>query len=152
MSAYPREYYYKKIVFAKLYIDTNYADSIDIENIANEALFTKFDFIRQFKKTYGVTPYNYLKKVRLRKADELLKSSNVSVRDVCFKVGYSSISSFSALFKKEFGAPPLKFQKDHLQKTSFIHNAPLNYIPGCFAESKGWKKSNFEEAQYYLKL
>lgn len=132
---------------AKLYIDNHFADNIDIENVAIESHFSKFDFIRQFKRTYGKTPYNYLKKVRLSKAEELLKYSNLSIKEVCFSVGYSSISSFSGLFKKEIGIPPQEFKKAFEKRTDMIQHKPLKYIPGCFAEKNGWKKSNFKEVE-----
>jgi len=147
MNSYPKEYFYKKIVAAKLYIDKCYAENIDVENIAVEAHFSKFDFIRQFKNTYGRTPYNYLKQIRLNKASELLKSPEITVSEVCFSVGYDSLSSFSGLFKKEFGIPPKEFQNKHHQRAESISSKPLNHIPGCFAENKGWKKSNFEEVE-----
>lgn len=147
METYPKEYFYKKIVVAKLYMDKHFVESITIQNIANEARFSKFDFIRQFRKTYGLTPYNYLKRVRLKKASELLRHSDLSVKDICFSIGYDSISSFYGLFKNEFGSPPKEYQKECLEKANSIKNKPLNYVPNCFAENLGWKKSNFEEVK-----
>ena len=142
MDSYPKAYFYKKIVMAKLYIDTHFAEDIDVDNIANEAYFSKYDFIRQFKKVYKKTPYNYLKSVRINKAMELLKS-NHSVQDVCFDVGYSSLSSFSGLFKKETGMTPSAYQQAHAERAKLIESKPLNYVPGCFSEKKGWKKEQF---------
>jgi len=133
-KTYPKAYFYKKIVSAKLYIDENYAEPIDVDQIASEACFSKFDFIRQFKRTYGKTPYNYLKTVRLTKAAELLKSSQRSIQDVCFSVGYTSLSSFSSLFKKEYSISPQKFQALHMERAKLIKSKPLNYIPGCFTD------------------
>ncbi len=147
MSAYPKEYFYKKIVMSKHYIENYYAEKIDVGNIANETHFSKFDFIRQFKKTYGKTPYNYLKFIRLNKACELLKDTNISVQEVCYNVGYESVSSFSGLFKKEFDFSPKEFRMRHNHRIKSIEREPLNYIPGCFAYKNGWKNSNFEEVE-----
>ena len=144
MEDYPKAYFYKKIVTAKRYIDRYYAENIDIENIASEAQFSKFDFIRQFKKVYGKTPYNYLKSVRLSRAIELLKSE-CTIMEVCYAVGYDSLSSFSGLFKKETGLTPSQYQKAFIERAKLIKSKPLNYIPGCFSEKYNWKKSNFEE-------
>ena len=144
MNSYPRMYFYKRIVMAKLYIDRHYGEHIDVENIASEACFSKFDFIRQFKKVYKKTPYNYLKSVRINHAMDLLKS-DLAVQDVCFRVGYESLSSFSGLFKKETGMTPSQFQDSFTKRSQQILNKPLDYIPGCFSEKNGWKKSNFEE-------
>ena len=134
---YPKAYFYKKIVAAKLYIDKHYAEPIDVNMIANEACFSKYDFIRQFKKTYGKTPYNYLKMVRLNKAAELLQSSEKSIQDVCFSVGYTSLSSFSGLFKKAYQLSPQKYQALHHDRAKSVQSKPLNYVPGCFIESSG---------------
>jgi len=147
MNAYPKEYFYKKIVMSKHYIETYYAEKIDIGNIANETHFSKFDFIRQFKKTYGKTPYNYLKNIRLNKACELLKHTDTSVQEICYNVGYESVSSFSSLFKKEFEFSPIEFRIKQNLKTESIQQEPLKYIPGCFAFKNGWKNSNYEEVE-----
>src|SRR5690606_18560243 len=99
---YPKVYLYRRIVQAKLFIDSNYADKIDIDNISDEAFFSKFHFIRLFKKIYGKTPHQYLKFVRIKKAQQLLRTEN-SVSMVCFSVGFDSLSSFSGLFKRITG-------------------------------------------------
>lgn len=143
-NMYPKAYFYKKIVTAKLFIDAHYAEDIDVDNIANEACFSKFDFIRQFKKVYQKTPYNYLKMVRMEEAKKRLELGK-SIQTVCFEVGYTSVSSFSGLFKKVTGMTPTAYQKAHVEKTTGIQEQPLTYVPGCFSSKKGWKKSNFEE-------
>ena len=54
---YPKASFYRRIVQAKLFIDSRYADSIDIDNIADEACFSKYHFIREFKKVYVKSPH-----------------------------------------------------------------------------------------------
>src|SRR5688572_20622854 len=107
---YPKVYLYRRIVQAKLFIDNNYPDKIDLNNIADEAYFSKFHFIRLFRSIYGQTPHQYLKYVRIEKSKELLKQ-NTSVTHVCFAVGFDSISSFSSLFSKIVGQTPSNFAK-----------------------------------------
>jgi AraC-like DNA-binding protein len=143
---YPKVYLYKRIVQAKLYIDSHFAEALDLDNISDEANFSKFHFIRIFRKVYGKTPYQYLTIVRIENAMQLLKL-NKSVTETCFEVGFESMSSFSGLFKRLVGISPSAYfnQQQHIK--AHIAKAPLDFIPGCFAESKGWKKnSNFEEA------
>ena len=141
-----KAYFYRRIVMAKLFIDRSYAEAIDVDAIASEGAFSKHHFIRQFKKTYGKTPYNYLKAVRIDRACELLKDGQ-QVQDVCFAVGYDSLSSFSGLFKKSTGHSPTEFQALHAARAEGIAQKPLAYIPGCFADKNGWKNSNFEEVK-----
>ena len=138
-ASYPNVYLYRRVVKAKLFIDTSFAESIDVNNIADEAFFSKFHFIRLFKKIYGKTPHEYLRVVRIEKAMELLRNGN-SVSDVCYAVGFQSLSSFSGLFKKLVGSSPSAYLLTQQKIRAHIQNAPLDFIPGCFAEKKGWKK------------
>ena len=74
---YPKIYLYKRIVQAKLFIDNNYAEDIDLDNIADEAYFSKFHFIRLFKNIYGSTPHHYLRQVRIEHAKQLLAKNKL---------------------------------------------------------------------------
>lgn len=138
MDNYPKAYFYKRIVQAKLFIDESFAEDIDIHNIANEAFFSKFHFIRQFKKVYGKTPHQYLTYVRIQQAKELLKA-NTSVSETCHLVGYGSISSFSGLFKRLVKISPSDYLTRQQQQRAMTQQAPLNFVPGCFVKKHGWK-------------
>ncbi|HTK19853.1 MAG TPA: AraC family transcriptional regulator [Mucilaginibacter sp.] len=142
---YPKVYLYRRIVKAKLFIDDNYADAIELDHIADEAFFSKFHFIRLFKNTYGKTPHQYLTWVRIEKSKLLLKEGK-TVSEVCYAVGFDSVSSFTGLFKRMVGQTPSSYQQDCISKQLEIKTDPLKYIPNCFAEMSGWtKKSNFQE-------
>jgi AraC-like DNA-binding protein len=144
---HPKVYLYKRIVQAKLFIDNNFNGHIDLENIAGEAHFSKFHFIRLFKSIYGSSPHQYLTKVRIEKAKNYLQQG-VSISDTCFKVGFDSISSFTGLFKQHTTYSPAFYQQRFFKRQEEIKRMPLQFIPNCFAEQKGWtKKSNFEEAR-----
>jgi AraC-like DNA-binding protein len=138
-AAYPQIYLYKRIVQAKLFIDLHYGEKIDLDNIADEAFFSKFHFIRLFKKIYNKTPHQYLTIVRIEKAKELL-SRGRAVSEVCFLVGFDSISSFTGLFKRYTRQTPSAYQQKVVQRQDQIKIAPLQFIPNCFAEQKGWTK------------
>ena len=111
IEQYPKVYLYKRIVQAKLFIDSNYTGNIDLDNIADEAYFSKFHFIRLFKNIYGKTPHQYLTAVRIEKAMLLLRN-NKAVSEVCYAVGFISASSFTAFFKQITGLTPSAFQKN----------------------------------------
>ncbi|SFU18776.1 AraC-type DNA-binding protein [Algoriphagus locisalis] len=142
---YPKVYLYRRVVQAKLFIDSNYADKIDVDNISDEAYFSKFHFIRLFKSIYGKTPHQYLKSVRIEKAQHLLKKG-LSVTEVCSSVGFDSLSSFSGLFKRMIGESPSAYSKNYRKTFSEIRKRPLAFIPSCYASQHGWtENSNFEE-------
>ena len=136
---YPKVYLYRRIVQAKLFIDNNYAIKIDLDNISDESFFSKFHFIRLFKKIYGKTPHQYLTFVRIEKAIQLLQNE-VPVSDVCFLVGFESLSSFSGLFKRIVGITPSSFLARHQEIKIEISKTPLRFVPGCFAYQNGWSE------------
>ena len=136
---YPKIDLYRRVVQAKLFIDNHFADNIDLSNIADEAYFSKFHFIRLFKNIYRKTPHQYLIFVRIEKAMELLKTS-MPVSDVCYSVGFESLSSFSGLFKRMVDITPSEYLARHQKIKAEMLQSTLNFVPACFAEKRGWTK------------
>jgi AraC-like DNA-binding protein len=144
-ETYPKIYLYRRIVQAKLFIDSHYAEMIDLDTIADEAFFSKFHFIRLFKNIYTKTPHQYLTTVRIEKAKQLLRTG-LPVAGVCYEVGFDSVTSFTGLFKRLVKHSPAAYQKKELKRLADTIEKPLAFIPNCFAESKGWtKNSNIQE-------
>jgi len=136
---------YRRIVQAKLFIDDNFAEPIDAGDIADEACYSKFHFIRTFKTIYGRTPHQHLTHVRVEKAKEMLELGT-SVTDTCFAVGFDSLGSFTRLFKSRVGLTPSEYQRQQIERKEQIRQEPLRFIPGCFAmqvsNNSGSKPSN----------
>ena len=130
--SHKRTYLYKQIVETKRLIDTSYADKITVDSIAERGCFSKFHFIRLFKKTYKMTPWQYLICTRLNNAKALLVKSDESVTSICQQVGFESISSFCILFKKSTGETPIEYRERILAQEVAQNTAPLKYIPGCY--------------------
>jgi AraC-like DNA-binding protein len=139
MELYPKVYLYRRIVQAKLFIDDNYFNNIDLNNIADEAYFSKFHFIRLFKNIYGKTPHQYLTYVRIEKAKEFLQTET-SITDVCYAIGFDSLSTFTGLFKRTVGQTPSFYQQQQQKIKSETLRSPLTFIPHCFASANGWTK------------
>lgn len=143
---FPKIYLYRRIVKAKLFIDQHFAEKIDLDNIADEAYFSKFHFLRLFREVYHKTPHQYLSFVRIEKA-KLLLAADLPVSQVCYMVGFESVSTFSGLFKRVSGESPAAYQLRQLKKIIEMAKAPLKFIPNCFAERNGWTKyRNIEDA------
>ncbi|MVM30416.1 helix-turn-helix domain-containing protein [Spirosoma sp. HMF4905] len=106
---YPNEHLCNQIIQAKRFMDGQLERNINLTVIAQEASFSKFHFIRLFKRMYGKTPYQYLMMVRIEEAKRLLLTGK-TVQEVCFSVGFDSTSSFTGLFKKITGSTPTAFK------------------------------------------
>src|SRR5689334_12389887 len=85
---------------ARAYIDANYDRSLDLCQIASQTGFSEYHFIRLFNRAYATTPHQYLIRRRVERAKDLLQSSDLSVTDICFAVGFQSLGSFSSLFRR----------------------------------------------------
>jgi len=130
---YPRLYLYRRVVQAKLFIDEHHHEKIDLHNIAEEAHFSKYHFLRLFKSIYGKTPYQYLIEIRITKAQQLLKEGKI-VSEVCFAVGFESLSSFASLFKKVAGISPSSYRDLQRKRNADMERSPLKFVPYCFAK------------------
>lgn len=136
---YPKVYLYRRIVLAKIYIDQHFAEPVDLDAIAGEASFSRFHFFRLFRKVYGHTPHQYLSRVRLEQAG-LLLSQGIAVSEVCHRVGFDSLSTFSGWFKRATGETPSAWQEQQMARKENLSANPLAFIPGCFADQNGWSR------------
>ena len=106
-------------------IDREYDQPLDVAALARAALMSTAHFSRQFRATYGETPYSYLMTRRIERAKALLRLGDLSVTEVCLTVGCTSLGSFSARFTKIVGETPTAYRdRDH---------SALASLPGCVA-------------------
>jgi AraC-like DNA-binding protein len=87
-------------------IDREYAEPLDVEALARDAYMSAGHLSRQFKLAYGESPYSYLMTRRVERAMALLRRGDLSVTEVCFAVGCSSLGTFSTRFTELVGVPP----------------------------------------------
>ena len=103
---------YKKIVMAKLYMDENFHESIDLDRISREACLSRYHFHRLFTRIYQRTPHQYLTRKRVDQARQWLADKDLTVSEICNNVGFESIGSFSWLFRKRVGLSPDQYRKE----------------------------------------
>ncbi len=95
-------------------MDREYARPLDVAALARTALMSTAHFSRQFRATYGETPYAYLMTRRIERAKALLRRGDLSVTEVCLEVGCTSLGSFSARFTELVGETPTAYrERDH---------------------------------------
>jgi AraC-like DNA-binding protein len=93
-------------------MDRDYAEPLDVEALARGAHMSAGHLSRQFKLAYGESPYSYLMTRRIERAMALLRRGDMSVTDVCFAVGCSSLGTFSSRFTELVGMSPSAYRRD----------------------------------------
>jgi AraC-like DNA-binding protein len=107
-------------------MDREYARPLDVAALARAALMSTAHFSRRFRAAYGETPYGYLMTRRIERAKALLRRREMSVSEVCWAVGCTSLGSFSARFTQLVGETPTAYRaRDH---------GALSSVPGCIAK------------------
>ena len=93
-------------------MDREYAEPLDVEALARGAHMSAGHLSRAFKRAYGETPYSYLMTRRIERAMTLLRRGDLSVTDVCFAVGCSSLGTFSTRFTELVGMSPSAYKRE----------------------------------------
>jgi transcriptional regulator GlxA family with amidase domain len=107
-------------------MDREYAQPLDVEALARGAHMSAGHLSRQFRLAYGESPYSYLMTRRIERAMALLRQGNLSVTEVCFAVGCSSLGTFSSRFTELVGVPPSTYKRDAAQASAGL--------PACVAK------------------
>jgi AraC-like DNA-binding protein len=103
----------RHLLRARDLIDARYREPLDVAALARAAHLSPAHFSREFRRTFGETPHQYLLTRRLERAAALLRTTDRSVADICFTVGLSSVGSFTTSFGRTFGMSPTAFRAAH---------------------------------------
>ena len=107
-------------------IDRDYAQPLDVEALARHVHISAGHLSRQFKAAFGESPYSYLMTRRIERAMTLLRRGDLSVTEVCFEVGCSSLGTFTTRFTELIGIPPGEYRRRAA--------AEVAGLPGCVAK------------------
>src|SRR6187431_2893565 len=99
-------------------MDREYAEPLDVEALARGVNMSAGHLSRQFRLAYGESPYSYLMTRRIERAMALLRRGDMSVTDVCFEVGCSSLGTFSTRFTELVGVPPSVYRREEARATA----------------------------------
>jgi AraC-like DNA-binding protein len=108
-------------------IDRDYAQPLDVEALARGVHLSAGHLSREFRAVYGESPYSYLMTRRIERAMTLLRRGDLSVTEVCFAVGCSSLGTFSTRFSELVGMSPSNYRR-------LAAGDAAAGIPGCVAK------------------
>lgn len=114
---------------ARSLIHADPAAALDLEALARAAHFSRHHFLRAFRREFELTPHQYLTHRRLELAKQLLAATDLPVTEVCLAVGFSSLGSFSSLFRRHVGHPPSRYRARVFACPGVVR--PV-LVPGCF--------------------
>lgn len=106
---------YRRLHRAKDFIDSNFKENIGLMEMADIASLSRYHFLRLFKTAFEETPHQYLIRKRLDAAQNLLLSTNMSITQICFEVGFESLSSINRLFSQHVGQSPRNFRRGNFK-------------------------------------
>jgi AraC-like DNA-binding protein len=111
LRASTREELYRRLHRARDYLEACLSKPLDLEEVARVANLSPFHFHRSFKGLFGQTPARCLTQTRMERAKHLLASTDLPVIAICHEVGYESLGSFTALFRRHTGLPPGAYRR-----------------------------------------
>lgn len=115
----------RRLLRARDAMDRTYAEPLNIPTLARIAHVSPAHFIRIFSATFGETPHRYLQRRRVERAMFLLRGTDLPVTEICLRVGFTSLGTFSRTFTRIVGESPTRHRR----------RGPVPPIPGCFLMS-----------------
>ncbi|NVI89014.1 helix-turn-helix transcriptional regulator [Actinomadura sp. BRA 177] len=106
-------------------MDREWAEPLDVAAVAARAGYSRYHFVRLFSEVYGETPGAYLARRRIDRAQDLLRTANLTVTEICVLVGFTSLGTFCTRFKQQTGMTPTEFRRR-------ARSPGASSIPGCF--------------------
>jgi AraC-like DNA-binding protein len=131
----------RHLLRAKDLADGRHFEALTVADLARAAGLSRAHFSREFRRTFGEAPHQYLLTRRLERAAALLRNTDRSVTEICFAVGLASLGSFVTSFRRVYGVAPLAYRANFPPARRHIR------IPGCVARAYGRPQNRtFREA------
>jgi AraC-like DNA-binding protein len=119
----------RHLLRAKDLADARYAEPLEVDDLARAAGLSKAHFSREFRRTFGESPYVYLMTRRLERAAALLRTTDYSVAEICLEVGLQGVGSFTTSFKRMFEMTPTEY------RAAFPPASSQARVPACIVRA-----------------
>jgi len=114
-----------------------YHEELTLSDLCLEAELSPWHLLRAFRSAFGETPHDFLTRLRIERAKELLTITSRQVTEICFDVGFTSLGSFSTLFRRHVQLSPAAFRREIRPWISVPGKHPWIFVPVCFCQHFG---------------
>lgn len=128
---------FRRLCRARDLLAAEYQSQVLLDTAAREACLSPFHFHRLFRATFGETPHDFLTQRRMERARHLVASGEMTVTEVCFEVGYSSLGSFSTKFQSLVGVAPTQYQRQIRRVFGYARPWKIMLVPACYFSAYG---------------
>jgi AraC-like DNA-binding protein len=112
-------------------------EELTLADLGLEAGLSSWHLLRAFREAFGETPHAFHTRLRLERAKDLLTVSSRPVTEICFDVGFTSLGSFSTLFRRQVGVSPVEFRRRVRSWARVPGRYPWVFVPFCFSHYFG---------------
>lgn len=109
-----REELYRRLLLARDYMHDTLTEPTRLSDMAAVACLSDYHFLRTFKAVFGESPYQYVLRLRLQKAVDLLRYGSLSIGEIAIICGFDEVQAFTKLFRKQHGLGPMRFRRSGL--------------------------------------
>src|SRR5262245_8511639 len=109
-------------------------EELTLAELSQDAGLSPWHFLRAFRAAFGETPHEFLTRLRIDRAKELLTVSSRPITDICFDVGFTSLGSFSTLFRRQVGMSPAELRRQVRAWVTVPGHLPWPFMPCCFSQ------------------
>jgi AraC-like DNA-binding protein len=128
---------FKRLCRSRDFLAGSLDRQVRLADAAGAACLSQFHYHRLFARAFGETPHDFLTRLRIDRAKQLLAQDHVPVTEVCFAVGYESLGSFSVRFRSVVGRSPSEYRRAIRRIFPVPELAVYRFVPGCYLLNYG---------------
>ena len=123
---------FRRLCRSRDFLAASVGQRVVLVDAAREACFSSFHYHRMFARAFGQTPHDFLTRLRIDRAKELLARDTRSVTEVCLATGYESLGSFSMRFRSLVGCSPSEYRRALRKIFPVPALAQFRFVPSCY--------------------